>query len=229
MANAWAARLRAPSTSSVTSTGNVTWIRGSGRPASAAAWRIVGIGQLAEHLRADAPRRRAIGQRPGDPQHLRTERGDEHDGSGGAGHVDRPVHAELLAVEGHRLPSSSGISTSRYSRRWRTGLSNDRPHMLSTTIWWDRPMPRHSRPPRGGLHRQRLLGQHHRVPRVRRHHRGAQLDARHLPPDDGQRGQRVVAEDLRHPVRVEAAVGGLPRLVDHRVQRAAVDRPTHQS
>ena len=39
------------------------------------------------------------------------------------------------------LPSSSGIITDRYSRRWRTGLSNDRPHIISTTIWCDSPMP----------------------------------------------------------------------------------------
>ena len=29
----------------------------------------------------------------------------------------------------------------------RTGVSNESPHIDSTTIWWDRPMPRHSRPP----------------------------------------------------------------------------------
>lgn len=42
------------------------------------------------------------------------------------------------------LPSSSGISTDRYSLRWRTGLSYERPHIDSTTILCERPMPRHS-------------------------------------------------------------------------------------
>jgi hypothetical protein len=82
--------------------------------------------------------------------------------------------------------------------------------MLSTTIWWDSPMPRHSR-------------------RVGRHHRRAQLDLGHLAADDGERGQRVVPEDLRHPERVEALLGAAPRLVDEVVERAPVDRGTHGS
>ncbi len=44
-------------------------------------------------------------------------------------------------------PPNSGISTSRYSRAWRNGLSNDWPHMPSTTGWCDSPIPSVKLPP----------------------------------------------------------------------------------
>ena len=36
---------------------------------------------------------------------------------------------------------TTDVRTSRYSRMCRTGFSNERPQMPSTTIWWDRPIP----------------------------------------------------------------------------------------
>ena len=41
----------------------------------------------------------------------------------------------------------SGRRIARYSRMWRTGLSNDKPNIDSMTIWCDRPMPSVNRPP----------------------------------------------------------------------------------
>ena len=46
------------------------------------------------------------------------------------------------------------------------------------------------------LHGEGLLGQHHRVPRVHRHHPRAQADAGHLGAGHGQQRQRVGPEDL---------------------------------
>ena len=37
------------------------------------------------------------------------------------------------------------MSAVRYSRMYAAGRSKLMPHMFSTTIWWDRPMPRRSR------------------------------------------------------------------------------------
>ena len=59
------------------------------------------------------------------------------------------------------------------------------------------------------LSRQRLRGEHHRVARVRRDDTGAEFDARHGAPGDGERGERIDAEDLRRPRRAEA-VGHRP-------------------
>ncbi len=41
---------------------------------------------------------------------------------------------------------SNGRRIDRYSRMCRTGLSNDSPHIDSTTIWCERPIPSASRP-----------------------------------------------------------------------------------
>ena len=76
--------------------------------------------------------------------------------------------------------------------------------MPSTTGLCDGPMPRSSRPPITAWGRERLLGQHHRMPRVGGHHRGAEPDVGHLAAGHGNGGQRVVAEDLRRPVAAEA-------------------------
>ena len=63
--------------------------------------------------------------------------------------------------------------------------------MFSITIWCESPMPSDEPAARRGLHRERLLGEHHRVARVRRHDPGAELDARDLAADDRERRQRV--------------------------------------
>ena len=61
--------------------------------------------------------------------------------------------------------------------------------MPSITIWCDSPIPSASRPPAAAFVGQRLTGEHHRVTRVGGHHRGAELDVGHLPPDDGEKRQ----------------------------------------
>jgi len=64
------------------------------------------------------------------------------------------------------------------------------------------------------LHRQRLLCQHHRVPRVHRHDAGAEGDAGHLRTGDGEQGQRIVIEDLRGEGVVQPGVGQPPQPLD---------------
>ena len=79
---------------------------------------------------------------------------------------------------------------------------------------------------------ERLLRQHHRMPRVGGYHRRAELDAGHLAADDRKRGERVVAEDLRGPESVEPRLAHLPRLLHEAREgalpiRAAHDPDTH--
>ena len=72
--------------------------------------------------------------------------------------------------------------------------------MFSITTLCESPMPSVSRPPDAACVVSACGGEHHRVPRVRRDDAGAELDARHLAPDDRQHGERVDPEDLRDPV-----------------------------
>ena len=58
---------------------------------------------------------------------------------------------------------------------------------------------------RGHLHREGLLGQHHRMAGVDGDHPGAQADARDLRAGHGQERERVVAEDLGGKGMVEPA------------------------
>ena len=92
---------------------------------------------------------------------------------------------------------------------WRTGLSNDMPHMASTTIWCDSPMPRASRPVVAfwvvSAWAASIIGCRGYVGNDGR----PELDAGHLAADDRKRGQRVEAEDLREPVAGESVVDGL--------------------
>ena len=64
------------------------------------------------------------------------------------------------------------------------GLSYDMPHMFSTTMWCERPMPSVKRPFVAACTRHRLLRHRERVARVRRDDRRAHLDARRARPGD---------------------------------------------
>ena len=72
-----AARARRLS-SSVTATGSATTTRGDGRPASSAACVMRGHDVRTDRLRSGHPRDRPVGERAGELEHLRAERGDEH-------------------------------------------------------------------------------------------------------------------------------------------------------
>ena len=57
----------------------------------------------------------------------------------------------------------------------------------------------------GRLGGEALLCDRAGVARIAGHHRGPELDPLGLPAGDGQRGDRMQAEDVRHPHGVEAA------------------------
>ena len=139
------ASLREASTSSVTHTGRAHTTRGSARPASAAACRNVGMVRSASvrgpthHVLVPSARVPATRSICGPSAATTT------DGRTEPATVMAPCTRNSSPSYFTGWPSSRGISTERYSRRWRTGFSNDSPHIISTTIWCDRPMPRHSR------------------------------------------------------------------------------------
>lgn len=117
----------------MTHTGRAHTTLGAGRSASAAAWRRVGMVSSAS-VRGPThqvwvpsviePATRSIcGPSAATTTDGRTEPATEM----------APCTRNSSPWNCTARPSSSGISTLRYSRRWRTGLANDRPHMLSTT------------------------------------------------------------------------------------------------
>ena len=76
------------------------------------------------------------------------------------------------------------------------------------------------------VHGQALLSDCHRMTWIGRNNRGPQLDSWYLTSDDGENGQRVVAEDVRRPVRREPVRLHLPSFIDNVVYCAVVNRST---
>ena len=182
--------------------------------------RVVGQGR-----RARAPRQRPVGQLGGGLEHLRPERGDDDGERAAAVHRHGRVHPVVLAGERHRLtarqrPEHGEVLAHVADRLVEAHAEHRLDHDLVA-----QPDAEAQPAAGGGVHGQRLLGQHHRVARVRRHDARAELDAGHLAPDDRQHGQRVVPEDLRRPERGEPVRLRLPGLGDDVVDRALVDRP----
>ena len=103
---------------------------------------------------------------------------------------------------------------------WRAGFSNDMPNMFSITIWCERPMPRMKRPPDAACVVSACWASIIGWRGIRGHDGRAELDARHLAPDDRERRDRVHAEDLWKPVRRESVGLGLAGVGDDVVDRA---------
>ena len=143
-----AAFSRAAAASSVTHTGSPTPIRGSGRPAPAAAARMVGTmwdsTVAGPVIQVTVP----VAIRPAIPSMV-VPRAATSTMGGGASICSGP-NVEALSVSPTKdtcSPSRSGIRMERYSLMWRAGFSNDSPKTFSITNWWDSPMPRVNRPP----------------------------------------------------------------------------------
>ena len=117
-------------------------------------------------------------------------------------------------------PRSSGISDVRYSLHvGGRALVAHAPHPLDHHLVGqadaeEEPVARRH------LHGEGLLGQHHRVPRVHRHHPRAQADAGHLGAGDGQERQRIGPEDLGREGVVEPGFVVAPQ-EGHDLGRAA--------
>ena len=74
-----------------------------------------------------------------------------------------------------------------------------------------------------------LLGDRVRVARERRHHRRAQFDPGHLRAHDRQCGQRIVAEDIGHPVGGEPVALDRGGLGDDVIKGSVVDSGAEDS
>ena len=198
----------------MTHTGNAATTRGSaGRPASAAAWRSVGTmwscSVFGPTHHVDVPSASVAG----DAQHLRAERGDEHGRARAARDADAAVDPELLAVEAPPCPSRAAASAPTGTR------AGGGPACRTTS-------PTSTRRRSGATARCRArAGRRIAACTVSacwasiigcRGYVGTTAVpssiAGHLAADDREHGQRVVAEDLRRPVRVQPVVGGTPRL-----------------
>ena len=119
------------------------------------------------------PRNRARGHAPGDAQHLRAERGDEHGRRRCVGHGELHVDAIDVAVEVSRLAREQRRERSQILAHVAHGLAEVQPHHLLD----DRLVAEadaQCQPAAGGsLHGQRLLRQRGGMARKGRHHRRA--------------------------------------------------------
>ena len=177
---------------------------------------MVGDGRRAGH-----PRDGAVGDRAGELEHLRPERGQEHGRwRRRALHVDRGTSGDRLArrrdlavaQERHEhVEVLADVAQRLVERQPEHALDHQ---LVREADAEDEPAAA------DGLRGERLLGQRDRVTRVRRDDRRAELDARHLAAHDREGHERVHPEDLGEPEGREPVVGGSARRVDGGVDRS---------
>jgi hypothetical protein len=168
---------------------------------------------LGQRARSGHPGDGAGGQFAGEAHHRRREGGEQHRGRLGAGHVDRsggrqrgaPV-LDLLAPQQRQqhvqvLPHPTGRAIGRQAEH-AAGHGGDPGADAEREAVVDR-----------GLHAQCGAREHQRVALRCGHHRRAEPDTRN-PAGHGEGDERVPAERLADPGRVEAAVGGGADLTD---------------
>jgi hypothetical protein len=154
--------------------------------------------------RAGHPEQGAVRRARGEPQHSRPERREEHGDARRLRQLERELDAELLAAEAGGLPAQE-----------RPEHGEVLPHvLLAAGVGEAEQALDHHRvreadaereaPAAGEPRGECLLGQCGRVPRLRRHDGGAELDAARLAANQRARRDGVEAEDVRHPRRVEA-------------------------
>ncbi len=164
---------------------------------------------VADGGRAGHPGDGAVGHAARQLEHGVAQRGDEDRRRLDIGDVERGegVGGHTLPLEVHRLaPQQRHERGQVLPHVGRRALIAHAPHALDHHLV--READAQQEPVvRRHLHGEGLLGQHHRVPRVHRHHPGSQADAGHLRAGHGQERQRVGAEDLRREGMVEP---GLP-------------------
>ena len=139
--------------SSVTATGSAATTRTapSGRPASAAACRNVGLtcdrSVAGPVIQVQVPdvRRPASRSICGPSAAMYTS------GRGAPGIIRAPRVVTVSPVALAGSPASSGSNPSRYSLSRRTGLSQGMPHIPSVTAAWVMPSPSRNRPPEARL------------------------------------------------------------------------------
>ena len=197
--------------------------RGVSRPALSAAALIDGITWLSSvagpvhHVSVPSATAPASSSMRGASAASTTGIGDE------PGTVDLAPGGQRLAFDGDRLTADQGHERAQVLAHVpRRLVERVAPHALDHDLVRE-PDPEHEPSAGCGVRRQRLTREHHRVPRVGGHHRGAELDVGHLAPDDGEERQRVMAEDLRHPVAGEPLVPCGPSGVDVPIDVARAD------
>ena len=203
-------------------TGTPATMRGAARPADAAAVVMIGRDVLADRPFVGHPQDRAVGALTRQPQHHGPQRGEQHGRRRDVGDVERVVHAERVVLDVDRSGAGEGpvehveMGAHRRDRM----LVRQAEHLVDDPVvghaeTQSQPAIAHR------LHRQRLLRERDRMPRLDGYDRGADLDAVRLDADDRGRGERVeVVGDLRDPDRRQAGVLGPAR-----IRRAAV-RPS---
>ncbi len=210
--------------SAVTETGRATPMRGAGRPAFSAASRMTG--EMCDAM-VRIPVIQVTVPSATRPASLSMVSPKAATSTGGAAAprnsrgakawvvMRSPVHVDLLAAEQRH---ESGQVLLHVAGRL---VETEAPHPLHHHLV--READAQNQAVAGGpLHGEGLLGQHHRVAGVDRHHAGAQTDAGHLRPGGGQEGQRVGSEDLDGQGVVEPGFGETPQL-GHGVGQRPVD------
>ena len=135
------------------------------------------------------------------------ERGDEHRAGFAVDRAEREVRVQVVAVEVDGFTTDQGHEDREVLAHVGAGLRERvAEHVLDHDLVREADAEGEAVAGRR-LHGAGLRREHHRVPRVGRHHCRAELDGRDLPADDGEGGERVDPEDLREPVRGEALLG----------------------
>ena len=156
------------------------------------------------------PQDRPVGALARQSQHHRAERRQKHRRRGDVGDVERVVHAERIILDVDHARSRERLLEHievGAQRRHRT-VVGEAEHLV------DHPVVRHTETKAQPalahcLRGQRLLRQRDRMPRLHRHHRRADLDARGLDADDGRGGEGVeLVGDLRNPHGGEPGILG---------------------
>ena len=169
------ARSRAASTSSSPHrpTGMPATTRGDGRPALSAALVMRGTTCVGDGTLVGHPEDGAVGALPGDPQHHRAERGEQHR------RRRRSVTSRGLWIRKRSFSTSTGLGP-RTSRRTRRGSPRPTapvarrasPSMVSMTQWCDGPTPRLNRPPQAACTDSACCPSAIGWRGLQRHHRG---------------------------------------------------------
>ena len=197
-----------------------------------------GLGDPGHHVVGDRPlvghpEHGAAGPLARDPQHHRTERGEQHRDRQ-VGDVERVVDAEAVVLDVDRTRAREhGVEHIEvvldHLRRLLVGQPQhgvDDPVVRRTDTEAEATAARR-------LHRQRLLSERDRMARLQRHHRGAELDAARLATHERDRGHGVeVLRELGNPGGREARVVRGLGVVDHLVDLGAVAtglRPDHDA
>ena len=186
--------------------------------------RDAGHDMLGDRALVRHPQHGAVGTLPRDPEHHGAERGEQHGRGRDVGDVERVVDAKAVVLHVDRAWSlEHRVEHVEIVLDQLRGTFVRQPEHAVDDPVVRRPDPQAEPTATHGLHGQRLLPERHRMARLQRHHRRAELDAGRLPPHDRDRGHRVeVLRYLRDPCRRKAVPVGIAGVVAEAVDLARV-------